>query len=261
MKWVRYESDGKTFYGIVTDGSVREVYGTPFDAYTESETIHSYENIHLQPPVIPPTFYAAGVNYETHVREAAALLGREPNIPDKADIGYRAVNAIIGHDDPIIIPSDATEKVQYEGELVVVIGKEAKHLTEENALDCVLGYTVGNDVSERSWQASDRTLWRAKNTDTFKPMGPWIETDADLDEMVTTVRLNGRELISFPTNDMIFGVQKYISEMTKYMTLYPGDVSWMGTDGAAENMKPGDVCEVEISGVGILRNPIIGAVD
>jgi 2-keto-4-pentenoate hydratase/2-oxohepta-3-ene-1,7-dioic acid hydratase in catechol pathway len=201
------------------------------------------------------------VNYETHVREAAALLGREPSIPNKADIGYRAVNAIIGHDDPIIIPSDATEKVQYEGELVVVIGKEAKHLTEENALDCVLGYTVGNDVSERSWQASDRTLWRAKNTDTFKPMGPWIETDADLDEMVTTVRLNGRELISFPTNDMIFGVQKYISEMTKYMTLYPGDVIWMGTDGAAENMKPGDVCEVEISGVGILRNPIIGAVD
>ena len=92
-------------------------------------------------------------------------------------------------------------------------------------------------------------------------MGPWIETDADLDEMVPTVRLNGRELIRFPPNVMIFGVQKYISEMPKYMPLYPGDVIWMGTDGAAENMKPGDVCEVEISGVGILTNPIIGAVD
>jgi len=257
MKWVRYESDGKTFYGIITGDSVREVYGTPFDAYTESETVHSYENIHLLPPVIPPTFYAAGVNYETHVREAAALLGREPNIPNKADIGYRAVNAIIGHDDPIIIPSDATEKVQYEGELVVVIGKEAKHLTEENALDCVLGYTVGNDVSERSWQASDRTLWRAKNTDTFKPMGPWIETDVDFGDMYTTVRLNDKTVSNFDTTNMVFSIAKYISAMTRNLTLFPGDVIWMGTDGATRNIKAGDVVEVDISGIGSLRNPVV----
>ena len=130
----------------------------------------------------------------------------------------------------------------------------------EDALKYVLGYTVGNDVSERTWQASDRTLWRAKNTDTFKPMGPWIETEANLDEMVTTVKLNGEETISFETNDMIFGVEKYISEITKYTTLHPGDVIWMGTDGTSENMKDGDICEIEISGVGTLSNPIIRAV-
>ena len=122
----------------------------------------------------------------------------------------------------------------------------------------MLGYTIGNDVSERTWQAQDRTLWRAKNTDTFKPMGPWIETNADLDAMQTTVRLNGREVLRFRTNDMIFGVATYISAMTRYLTLYPGDMIWMGTDGASENMKAGDVVEVEISGVGALRNPVAG---
>ena len=88
----------------------------------------------------------------------------------------------------------------------------------------MLGYSIGNDVSERTWQASDRTLWRAKNTDTFKPMGPWIETDADLDSMQTTVRLNGEAVSQFPTNGMIFGVETYISAMSRYLTLYPGDV-------------------------------------
>jgi 2-keto-4-pentenoate hydratase/2-oxohepta-3-ene-1,7-dioic acid hydratase in catechol pathway len=163
----------------------------------------------------------------------------------------------VAHGDPIVIPSNATENLQYEGELVVVIGRKAKSMTEKNALDCVLGYTIGNDVSERSWQSSDRTLWRAKNTDSFKPMGPWIETNVDLDSLVTKVRLNGQEMISFKTNDMIFGVQKYISEITKYITLMPGDIIWMGTDGSAPNMKSGDICEVEISGIGVLSNPIV----
>ena len=101
------------------------------------------------------------------------------------------------------------------------------------------------------------TLWRAKNSDTFKPMGPWIETDVDLEKLQTNVRLNGRVVSDFPTNNMIFGVAHYISAMTRYLTLYPGDMIWMGTDGATENMKPGDVVEVEISGIGTLRNPVV----
>ncbi|MCH8063359.1 MAG: fumarylacetoacetate hydrolase family protein, partial [Chloroflexi bacterium] len=125
------------------------------------------------------------------------------------------------------------------------------------ALSCVFGYTIGNDVSERTWQAGDRTMWRAKNSDTFKPMGPWIETDVDLDKLQTIVRLNERVVSDFPTNNMIFGVAHYISAMTRYLTLYPGDMLWMGTDGATENMKPGDVIEVEITGIGTLRNPVV----
>nr|WP_199899201.1 fumarylacetoacetate hydrolase family protein [Sneathiella glossodoripedis] len=124
-------------------------------------------------------------------------------------------------------------------------------------MDVVFGYTIGNDISERSWQKSDKTMWRSKNTDTFKPMGPWIETDVDLEGMTTTVRLNGQEQICFQTNDMITGIVPYLVHMTKYLTLYPGDVIWMGTEGESPNLQDGDVVEVELSGIGTLRNPVI----
>lgn len=203
MKWARYISDGKTFYGIYEDEEINEVRGSPFEGYTLSNIKHKISDIKLLAPVIPPTFYAAGINYERHIREAAEILGRDPILPEKADIGYRAANAIIAHEEPILIPKDATEKIQYEAELVVVIGKEVKNVSRENSLECILGYTIGNDVSERTWQAQDRTMWRAKNTDTFKPMGPWIETNVDLDQMETSVALNNKELIKFKTNSMI----------------------------------------------------------
>ena len=257
MRWIRYAYGGTTGYGILEGDRVEEVSGTPFGEHRRTGHRFPLSAVRLRVPLEPLTFYAAGVNYEAHVREAAALLGREPDIPQKADIGYRANNALIAHGEPIIIPADATERVQYEGELVAVIGRRAKRVSEDEALDCVLGYTVGNDVSERTWQANDRTLWRAKNTDTFKPMGPWIETDADLDGMETTVRLNGETVSQFPTNGMIFGVAHYISEMSKYLTLHPGDMIWMGTDGATQNMAPGDTVDVEISGVGTLSNPVV----
>ena len=257
MRWVRYAGDDGAVFGIVEGDDVEEVSGGPFGEYERTGRRRALADVKLLIPFEPKTFYAAGVNYEEHVREAAALLGREPDIPQKPDIGYRANNALIAHGESIVKPADSTERFQYEGELVVVIGREAKHLSEEDALSCVLGYTIGNDVSERTWQAGDRTLWRAKNSDTFKPMGPWIETDVDLDSLRTTVRLNGEVVSEFATNNMVFGVETYISAMTRYLTLYPGDMIWMGTDGATDNMKPGDVCDVEISGIGTLSNPVV----
>ena len=257
MRWVRYETDGHVSYGILENGEIEEVVGTPFDTYERTGRRRELVSVKLLVPVVPTTFYAAGINYEEHVREAAVLLGREPNLPTRPEIGYRANNALIAHEEPIVIPKDATEKVQYEGELVVVVGKKAKNLSEDEAFSCILGYTIGNDVSERTWQASDRTMWRSKNTDTFKPMGPWIETVADPAKMRTSVRLNGKVVSEFDTNNMVFGIARYISAMTRYLTLRPGDVIWMGTDGATENMKAGDVVEVEISGLGVLRNPVV----
>ncbi len=256
MRWIRYEADEDTSYGILEGDDVEEVSGSPFGAHRRTGKHRALASVRLLVPVVPQTFYAAGINYEVHVREAAALLGREPILPAKPDIGYRATNALIAHGEAIVKPRDSGERFQYEGELVVVIGKEAKHLSEAEALSCVLGYTVGNDVSERDWQAGDLTMWRAKNADTFKPMGPWIETDASLEAMQTTVRINGGVVSDFATNNMIFGVATYISAMTRYLTLYPGDIVWMGTDGATQNMKVGDTVEVEISGVGTLSNPI-----
>ncbi len=258
MRWARFAGEGgEARYGIVEGDRIQPVAGSPFGEWAKAGGPVALAGVKLLVPVIPPTFYACGLNYEGHIREVAAKIGQPPDLPTQPDVGYRANNALIADGEAIVIPRDATEKVQYEGELVVVIGKTARHLSEADALSCVLGYTIGNDVSERSWQKSDRTLWRAKNTDTFKPMGPWIETDVKLPELVTTVRLNGRELITFPTNDMIFGVERYIATISRVITLHPGDVIWMGTEGATENMKHGDTVEVEISGIGTLRNPVV----
>jgi 2-keto-4-pentenoate hydratase/2-oxohepta-3-ene-1,7-dioic acid hydratase in catechol pathway len=256
MRWIRFSRNGGAAYGIVEGESVIEVRGDPFVGYEKTGTKLPLRGVKLLVPVEPRTFYAAGLNYAEHVIEMAKKRGEEPKLPKAADIGYRANNALIADGEPIVIPADAGEEVQYEGELVAVIGKKAKHLSESDALSCVLGYTIGNDVSERKWQREDRTLWRAKNTDTFKPMGPWIETDVDLDALLTIVRVNGAEKTRFKTNHMVFGVATFLSRMSRYLTLYPGDVVWMGTEGAPENLKHGDICEIEITGIGTLNNPV-----
>ena len=257
MKWCRFQSGRTVAYGLVEDDTVTEVTGSPFEGHTRTSTTVGLSRVKLLVPVIPPTFYAAGVNYREHVTEMARRRGVTPEFPPRADVGYRATNALIATDEPIFIPRDATDQVQYEGELVVVIGKRGKRIPETAALDHVLGYTIGNDVSERTWQRGDRTFWRGKNTDTFKPMGPWIVTDLDPDALRVTIRLNGREMYSYAVKDAIFGVRQFISRMSQYLTLHPGDVLWMGTDGPTENMKDGDLVEVEIPGIGVLRNPVV----
>ena len=256
MKWCRFDAGNGPAYGIIEGNTVVQIEGTPFGDYSKTEKTQPLSSVKLLVPVIPPTFYAAGINYPEHVTWAANMRGEEPNLPTKADVGYRAINALIAQDEPIVVPKDATEQVQYEGELVVVIGKECKNVTQDDALDYVLGYTIGNDVSERTWQRGDRTLWRAKNTDTFKPMGPWVVTGLDPDDLHVRIILSGRVVGEYDVKSAIFGVREYISEMSRYMTLVPGDVLWMGTDGATENMKDGDVVEVEISDIGTLRNPV-----
>ena len=257
MRWAKIEWRGEVGYGIVEGDQVALVEGGLFDCGTRTGKSAPLAEVTFQLPLIPRTFYAAGMNYVDHVIEQAKIAGREPDIPDKPDVGYRANNALIAHGEAIVKPKSSTELFQYEGELVAVIGTEVKNVSEDEALDCVFGYTIGNDVSERTWQNMDRTLWRAKNSDTFKPMGPWIETEVALDDLQTTIRLNGREVITFPTNNMLFGVARYISAMSEFLTLYPGDVIWMGTEGRAENMVPGDICEIEISGIGTLSNPVV----
>jgi 2-keto-4-pentenoate hydratase/2-oxohepta-3-ene-1,7-dioic acid hydratase in catechol pathway len=258
VRWIRFSRQGKTAYGIVEDDRIAEVTGDPFSGFERTQRTHALDAVRIELPVAPPTFFCVGLNYTAHIREAAAKLGIAADLPKQPDVGYRAVNALIAHGEPVVIPPDA-KKVQYEGELAVVIGKRTRGVSEAEALACVLGYTIGNDVSERTWQKSDRTLWRAKNTDTFKPMGPWIETDVDLDAIETRVSVNGKETTRFRTNDMIFGVATYISTISRYCTLYPGDVIWMGTDGTSPDLQAGDAVEIEITGIGSLRNGFVAA--
>jgi 2-keto-4-pentenoate hydratase/2-oxohepta-3-ene-1,7-dioic acid hydratase in catechol pathway len=147
--------------------------------------------------------------------------------------------------------------VEFEGELVAVMGSTARHLREDEALACVAGYTLGNDVSERGWQRSDRTLWRAKNTDTFKPMGPFIVAGIDPMDQTIEVRINGRTVSSYSTRGMIFGVAHYIARMSRYLTLHPGDVIWFGCDGpTVPALEDGDLVEVVNPAIGVLANRV-----
>ena len=210
----------------------------------------------LPPPVMPRNFYAAGLNYRAHI-EWANSRGGNYKVPDQADIGYRSNNALIGSGQDIVIPADSRGPVEYEGELVAVIGRTAKNVSEREALDYVRGYTLGNDVSERSWQKSDRTLWRAKNADTFKPMGPRIVPGIDPMNQMIEVRINGRTVSSYNTKGMIFSVAQYISRMSRYVTLHPDDVIWFGCDGpTVPALKDGDLVEVVNAAIGVLANRV-----
>ncbi|MBL8384052.1 MAG: fumarylacetoacetate hydrolase family protein, partial [Burkholderiales bacterium] len=136
----------------------------------------------------------------------------------------------------------------------------AKHLSEAEALGCVAGYTLGNDVSERAWQKSDRTLWRAKNSDTFKPMGPRIVSGIDPMRQQIEVRVNGATVSSYNTRDMIFSVAHYLARMSRYLTLHPGDVVWFGCDGPTlPVLQPGDLVEVSCAAIGVLANRVVRA--
>ncbi len=257
MVWCRFDAGDGASFGIVEDDVVIQVDGTPFGEHTLTTAKRPLSEVRLLIPVVPGTFYCAGVNYRDHIVMRAAHHGREPKFPPKADIGYRANSALIAHGEDIVKPADAGEEFEYEGELVAVFGKTAKKVSRDEALDCVFAWTIGNDVSERGWQSGDRTLWRAKNTDTFKPMGPWMVTDLDLDAARTIIRLNGEVADDFATGNMIFDTVDYIVEMTKYVTLHPGDVMWLGTDGMPRAMKPGDRVEIEITGIGTLVNDVV----
>ena len=214
----------------------------------------------LPPPVIPGNFYAAGLNYRAHI-EWANSRGGNYKVPEQADIGYRSNNALIGSGHEIVIPADSRGPVEYEGELVAVMGRTAKNVSEREALDYVRGYTLGNDVSERSWQKSDRTLWRAKNADTFKPMGPRIVPGIDPMNQVIEVRINGRTVSSYNTKGMIFSVAQYISRMSRYVTLHPDDVIWFGCDGpTVPVLQDGDLVEVANAAIGVLANRVRQAV-
>jgi 2-keto-4-pentenoate hydratase/2-oxohepta-3-ene-1,7-dioic acid hydratase in catechol pathway len=252
MKWIRYTHAGRTGYGILEDDRIAAVRGDPFQGHEKTGEIVRLADVRIEVPVVPPTFYCVGLNYVTHIGTEGL------KIPTQPDVGYRANNALLAHGQDVIMPADAT-RIQYEGELVVVIGKKARNLGEAEARSCVLGYTMGNDVSERIWQGSDRTFWRAKNSDTFKPMGPWIETEAKVEDMETVVRLNGKESTRFHTNDMLFGIDRFISAMSRYLTLYPGDILWMGTDGHSPDLQDGDVVDVSITGLGTLSNRFVRA--
>ena len=257
MKWCRFQIEQRVSYGVVEDDRVTEVTGSPLAEHTVTDTHHLLSEVKLLPPMIPPMLYAAGPNYRGHVEGMAKRRGSEPTYPERPEPNFRSVHALIGAEADIVVPKDCSGAVQPEGQLAVVIGKTARRVAKEEALDYVFGYSIGNDISQRVWQANDRTMFRGKNCDTFKPFGPWIVTGLDPTQFRIIVRHNGSVWQDFASADQIWDTATWIQELSRYTTLHPGDVLWMGTEGADGDMVPGDVIEVEISGIGILRNRVV----
>ena len=173
----------------------------------------------------------------------------------------KTIGSLAPHEQLIVIPHDASDDVHYEAELVIVIGRKMRNVPEDKALEYVFGVTAGNDVSERFWQNDpehrDVQWWRAKGADTFSPCGPLIVRGVDYDDLLLTLRLNGQVKQQERTSGMIHGVAKTVSFMSRYVTLYPGDLIFTGTPGTTGPMDDGDVVEVELEGVGVLRNPVV----
>ena len=251
MIWCRFEDASRPRYGLVEGDVVVPVAGDPFTSYEpEPGGRRPLDGLRWLPPVVPGTFFCAGLNYRGHAG---------PDPPTRPEVGYRANSALTGHLEPVVRPADYGEPLVAEGELVAVIGGIVpRHCNQAEAERAVLGWTIGNDVSARAWQRSDRTFWRCKNSDTFKPMGPYLVTGVAPDyplSAVTTIRVDGQVRASFATGDMLFGPYDFIRAMSRYITLRPGDVLWLGT-GETATMVPGQVAEISIDGLGTLANPV-----
>jgi len=251
MKYARYEAHGEIAYGVVEGDSVKEITAPPFEDHEVTDHTHGISEVTLLAPVVPGKIVAIGLNYKSHLGD------REP--PKVPEPFYKTTSAMIGPDDPIIIPREAIEEgvnVQPEAEFTLVMGKRCKRATRADALSYVLGYTCGNDVSARDWQRNDLQWWRAKSSDTFAPIGPFIVSDLDPSNVRLICRINGEVVQEQLTSDLLYDVPRIIEFVSSMITLEPGDVIMTGTPGSPGNIHAGDTVEVEVEGVGVLRNPV-----
>ena len=247
MKIIRFEYQGKEKYGYVMDELITIVRGDIFEGATETKETVPLKEVKVLPPVVPSKVLGLGLNYRKHVEEINF------EIPEEPLIFLKPPSSVIGHMDHIIYPAN-TNRVDYEGELGIVIGKKARHVNEEEALEYVIGYTVMNDVSARDYQDKEGQWTRGKGFDTFCPVGPVIATGLDPDNLKIETRHNGETVQSSNTNDMIFKAAHQISFISNVMTLLPGDLIATGTPSGIGPMKKGDVVEIEIEGIGVLKN-------
>ncbi|GGN08107.1 2-keto-4-pentenoate hydratase/2-oxohepta-3-ene-1,7-dioic acid hydratase in catechol pathway [Actinoplanes campanulatus] len=256
MRYARISLGGRPVFAEIADGIAHVLDGSPLHGRSKRTADRvPLEGLDLLPPVIPGVFYAVGLNYRDHIDHAKAMGYAVAKLPERPEVGYRANNALTGHNSPIMRPAGVTGRFEAEGEVVAVIGRTLRNATRAEAQESIFGWTIGNDVSAREWQNADRTFWRSKNSDTFKPMGPWIETDVDPLAQTTTVRVDGQVRARFATGAMVFDPYDYIVETTKYITMHPGDVLWMGADSTVQ-LEPGSTVDIEITGIGVLSNPV-----
>ncbi len=250
QRYVRFRHRNATQYGLLEGDQVRPLAGPLFGDHRPAATTIPLKDVKLLFPCEPRQVLACGLNYRSH-------LGNAP-LPTRPEIFFKPITCLQNPGDPIIIPPDA-KNVHYEAEIVIVVGKPLHRATRAQAESAIFGVTCGNDVSERDWQGgSDKDLqwWRAKGADTFGPLGPCIARGLNYGNLQVEMRVNGKSLQKQRTSDLIFDLPTILVQITRYMSLFPGDVVYTGTPGQTSAMKPGDIAEVEIEGIGILRNPV-----
>jgi len=258
MKIARFRAGSRTANGVVVGDEIAEIRGSIYTSFRVTDTRHQLNDVKLLPPSDPAELWGPGLNFVDHLEYAGSVFGQGAMpVPERPQPWRKGRNALTGVNDPIIIPKDAAGEVHYEGEAVAVIGKVCRRVSPEKAPQYILGYSCGNDVSERTWQKDDWTFWRAKGADTFAPVGPWIETEVDPQSLDLLVRINGEEVQRCNTSDMLFSFAEIVSYISQHVTLRPGDLVFSGATGVTRAIVPGDVVEVDIPGIGLLTNPVI----
>ena len=258
MKIARYQTKSGPRYGIVEEERLYPCSGDPFTKLVRQKKSIGLDSVKLLSPVSPPNILCLGLNYKKHAEESG-----HPYPPNPL-LFIKATTSVCGPGDPIVLPTHTPDEVDYEVELVIVIGKQVKGISEAKAHEAILGYTVGNDVSNRGAQLKESQWARGKSYDTFCPLGPWIVTGLDGDNLNLSCRLDGQVMQSSNTSDLIFSCRKLVSYLSECMTLLPGTVIMTGTpSGVGFARKPpaflreGQTVECEVEGIGVLSNPVI----
>ena len=254
MKILRYDTGSGPSFGVLGDGGeVRSLEGSPFGEFGVGSSVGDVDDLDLLPPVEPTKVIGVGLNYVSHIEEMNLT---QPSFPM---LFMKPLAAVVGPGAPIVYPTQG-QQVEYEAELAVVIGKQARRVSEEDALDYVLGYTCGNDVSERVIQRAEMAMGAllvGKGFDTFNPLGPVVATGLDPTDLAVMARVNGVERQNANTSDLLFGVAELVSYISQALVLNPGDVIMSGTPAGVGPIVPGDEVEIEVEGVGVLRNPVV----
>jgi len=249
VKYVRCKVGDTVAYGIVEGERVRKLEGDLFGTWHKTDTVYPLRAVTPLVPTQPSKVLALAGNYRDH-------LGDKPDPPNPEGF-FKVPSCLQRHEGEIVLPA-TTEDVHYEAELVVVIGRRARNVKKEDALKYVFGVTCGCDVSARIWQANDVQWWRAKGSDTFGPCGPFIVSGLEYNNLAMELRLNGEVRQKTTTRNMIHDIPTVVSFLSQHVTLEPGDLIFTGTPGKTKPLKAGDVVEVEIEGVGVLRNRVVG---
>jgi 2-keto-4-pentenoate hydratase/2-oxohepta-3-ene-1,7-dioic acid hydratase in catechol pathway len=250
MRIVRYSHDGQMSFGVLEGETIAAITPHPFAPFEYSGERLAPDEVRLLAPVLPTKVVAVGKNYADHAKEMG------DDVPEEPIIFLKPSTSVVGPDDPIIYPA-GVDRVDFEGELAVIVGKMARRLDEATALQVVLGFTCANDVTARNLQASDGQWTRAKGFDTFCPLGPWIETDLDSSDLAVRTLVNDEQRQSSRTSMLVTSVAGLLTFISDVMTLLPGDVILTGTPAGIGALSPGDRVEVEIEGIGVLSNRVV----